>query len=141
MTRRDWALAMSALALLAPAVTAAAPAKAGKTSLSGTFVREQGDNKITFAFQADGSLTVTIANSAGASLSVLAEYTVARDGETVYGVVAKSDNKDLGPGPEPGVPFSFKIEKKEGELVIKDLRGQDTDNAKIIIEGEYKATK
>ena len=108
----------------------------------GTWTREAGDMKITFAIKAD-KMTVTFHGPNG-DLVVVSSYEVPKEGE-VKGKIDNIEKNDVGAGVEEGHKYSFRYKIADGTLTISELKGNDgndaDEGAKQLVEGEYKKVK
>jgi uncharacterized protein (DUF2147 family) len=133
-------IAIAAFAFVVLAATIAAEEKANKPL--GTWTREAGEAKITFAIKAE-KLTVTIHTPNG-ELVTDASYEVTKDGE-LKGKLTKIEKNELGANLDEGHTFSFKYKIADGTMTISDLKGHDGNDAeegpKNLVEGEYRKSK
>jgi hypothetical protein len=131
---------IAVLALIVVTATAGAEDKVKKPI--GTWVRENGDNKVTFVITAD-KLTATLKTGNG-DLIVQTSYEVDKDGE-VKSKITKIEKNELGAQIEEGHTFSFKHKIADGTMTISDLKGNNGedpgDGPKSLVEGEYKKAK
>jgi len=108
----------------------------------GTWMREAGEAKVTFAFKSD-KLTTTIHTPNG-DLVVEAKYEATKDGE-IKGEITKIVKNEIGAGLEEGAKFAFKFKIADNTMTLSDLKGNDGndagDDAKNLVEGEYKKQK
>lgn len=125
--------ALSLVALVAFPVFADKPTT--KPKLEGSFSRSIGEGDVTLDFS--GGLLKIVINTSGAELTSTSDYGVTKDG-VLFGVMTKVDAKGIDNPPEVGFPFSFKVERKDDELTVSELRGTDSDVAKRLMEGKYK---
>ena len=125
-----------AAALLAGAALGGGDAPAKKPL--GVWVRTAGDNRVEFHIKADRLRTVLAVQ--GARLEVDADYGVSKDG-VLFGRVSKVESQGVDNPPPVGHLFSFRYALKDGGLTVSDLKGTDSDEARRLIEGDYKATK
>jgi hypothetical protein len=106
----------------------------------GSWTKDAGEGTITFAFKADNTMKVTLKQNDG-SIELDTDYGMSKDGY-VFGRIVKVKGGG-GNGPSEGDLFSFKIKVDKTTLTISDLtsgKGSD-DNAKKLVEGEYKLEK
>jgi hypothetical protein len=106
----------------------------------GSWSKDTGEGTITFAFKADNTLKVTLKQN-DAMIELDTDYGVSKDGY-IFGRINKVKNGG-GNGPNEGDLFSFKVKVEKTTLTISDLtsgKGSD-DNAKKLVEGEYKMEK
>jgi hypothetical protein len=131
---------IAALALVFVTSTAGADDKVKKPI--GTWVREAGENKITFVFK-DKTVTATVKLN-NAELVVEASYEATKDGE-IKSTITKIVKNDVGMPLEEGFKFSFKHKIEDGKMTVSDLKvndGQDAEEAqKSLVEGDYKKEK
>src|SRR5437899_1766447 len=90
----------------------------------GTWVREAGENKVTFAIKAD-KITSSIKMQNG-DLVVESTYEVTNDGE-LKAKVTKVEKNEIGAQIEEGHKFSFKYKIADGTMTISDLKVNDND--------------
>jgi len=123
-------------------VAALAAAEDKVTKPLGTWVRESGDNKVTFVIKAD-KLTGTVHMQNG-DLIVEATYEVTKDNE-LKAKITKIEKNELGAQIEEGSKFSFKYKIADGTMTVSDLKDNDGndpgENPKQLVEGEYKKQK
>jgi len=133
-------ITIAALVLVVATVSALAEDKVAKPI--GTWVREAGEAKVTFAIEKD-KLTGTVHTQNG-DLVVEASYEATKDGE-LKAKVTKVVKNDVGGQIEEGHKFSFKFKIADGTLTISELKGNDEnaaeEGAKNLVEGEYKKEK
>jgi hypothetical protein len=126
-----------ATALLVGAAWAGGEASAKKPV--GDFARKAGDNSVTFHFKAH-SLKVKLA-SQGARLEIEADFGVSRDGH-LFGRVSKVEAQGVDNPPPVGHLFSFRYAfADDGGLTISELKGTDSDEARQLVQGDYKKVK
>ncbi len=132
MTR--WTTALT-LALLAVGTGTTLAAEESKTTRPiGTWVKDVGDNSITFHFKRD-SMQVVLKNASG-SCTVDADYGTTKSG-VIFGIVTAVKNEGIN-GPPEGLLFSFEASVAKDILTIKDLKGTDNEEAKQAVQGDYK---
>lgn len=127
---------MRTLAVVMMVLTASLSAaeKAPKKPV-GTWERSVSDHKITFTFNADNTMKISV-DADGKKIEVTGEYGVTKDG-VVFGVMTKVAS-DVGEGPEKGDLFSLSISATDKELTIGDLKGtRVNDGARKLVEGVY----
>jgi hypothetical protein len=117
----------------AAAVAADAPAKP-----VGTWTRNLGENSIKFDIKAD-NLAVTLTDGSKNTLQIDCSYTI-KDGVLSL-TVKKVERKGIDGGPGEGDTFSFRFKVDKDKLTISDLKGTDSDEAKQLVEGDYKKEK
>jgi hypothetical protein len=100
----------------------------------GTWVKSVGDNSITFHFKPD-NMRVTLKNASG-SCTIDADYGVTKAG-VVFGIITGVKNEGID-GPPEGLLFSFEADVGKDTLTIKDLKGTDNEEAKQLVQGDYK---
>jgi len=133
------------LVLLAGGSAVTAEDKAVKSKPTGTWVREAEGFEIKFVFPKDKdakSDEMKIVLSSGANgVTVKAKFTVDKDG-VVKGTVGDVEEKGDFPGkPARGQEFSFKFTVDGKKAKLEDLKTENGDGAKPIIEGEYEQKK
>jgi len=128
------------LALVVVTATAGADDKVKKPL--GTWVRENGDNKMTFVIK-DDKLTGTLHTGNG-DLIVQTTYEVDKD-SVLKAKITKVEKNDIGAQVEEGHTFTFKFKIADGTMTISDLKDKDGndpgDGPKSLVEGEYKKEK
>jgi hypothetical protein len=136
MQRRvTYTLTLAVLCLMAPAVMAADDA--AKKPI-GTWTKVLGDNKIVWTIKADG-LTVVVTNGTN-SIEVDCDYSLTKNGETVYMVITKVTAKGI-EGPTKGDPYSFDFKAEKNILTLSNFKGTDNADVKQLIQGEYTKAK
>jgi hypothetical protein len=133
MSRCRTVLLTVALVLTVAAVHADAPKE-----LLGTWKRTAGENTLQFVFKAD-ALEVRIADGAGASITISADYKIDKD--MVSGVVKKVEKQNVEGGPAEGDKFSFRVKIDQDTLTLSELKGTDSEEARQLVEGAYKKAK
>jgi len=103
--------------------------------LLGTWQREAGVATVTFRFHAD-RLEARI-EAGDATIDVTADYGVTKDG-TVFAIVTNVEKKGTGDGPSVGDLFAFHLATDKDKATLKDLKGTDGEDAKRLVQGEYK---
>ena len=102
---------------------------------TGTWVKGDGDNKITFEFKGE-QLLITVAIG-GNEIKAESAYGVTKD-KVVFGYMTKVEPGG-DQGPQVGDLFSFKFETKGDAAELSELKGTHVnDGAKQAVEGEYK---
>jgi hypothetical protein len=134
MVRRTTLLVLAALLLAG--LTAQGADEKGRPV--GKWERSSGDTKIVFDIAAD-NMKVAISDSSGNSIKVEASYTV-KDG-VLSGVVKKVEKVGVDAGPNEGDKFSFAFKVEKDQLTISDLKGPESEEAKNLVQGEYKKVK
>jgi hypothetical protein len=108
----------------------------------GTWVRENGDNKVTFAITKD-KLTATLHTGNG-DLVIQTTYEVDKD-NVLKTKITKVDKNDIGAQIEEGHTFSFKFKIADGTMTVTDLKDKDGNDPgegpKSLVEGDYKKEK
>jgi hypothetical protein len=130
---------IATLVLVTVAATVGAEGKTKKPV--GTWVREVGDNKITFVIKEDK--VTTAVKMPNGDLAVEASYEVSKDGE-LKAKITKVVKNEIGAQIDEGSKFSFKYKIADGTLTVSDLKVDDNDageGPKQLIEGEYKKEK
>lgn len=133
-------LAAALAFLLVAAQGPAADVKADGKKPVGTWVRDLGNNTVTFTFAADNTLTCVITGVGGdGTLTVHAAYGVA-EGDTVFAVITKVEKKGTSDGPDKGELFGFRFKEDKDTLTLSDMRStlENAAGAKQLVEGEYK---
>ena len=116
----------------------AMPLTAGDTKAKkplGTWSRTVGDIEVKFQFEAD-TLKCTIGGM-GVVIDIDADYGVAKD-NIVFGRINKVDKRGICVGPKAGDLFTFRYQVKDGMLAISNLGPAEDNEAKQLIEGDYK---
>ena len=128
------------LALVVVTATAGAEEKVKKPL--GTWVRENGDNKITFVITND-KLSATLHTGNG-DLVIQTTYEVDKD-SVLKTKITKVDKNDIGAQIEEGHTFSFKFKIADGTMTVSDLKDKDGNDPgegpKSLVEGDYKKEK
>jgi hypothetical protein len=116
----------------------AMPLTAGDTKAKkplGKWSRSVGDIEVKFHFEAD-TLKCTIMGM-GVVIDIDGDYGVSKDG-VVFGRVSKVEKKGICAGPKVGELFTFRYQVKDGSLAISNLGPGEDNEAKQLIEGDYK---
>jgi len=128
------------LALVVVTATAGAEEKVKKPL--GTWVRENGDNKITFVITND-KLSATLHTGNG-DLVIQTTYEVDKD-SVLKTKITKIEKNDIGAQVEEGHTFSFKFKLADGTMTVSDLKDKDGNDPgegpKSLVEGDYKKEK
>jgi hypothetical protein len=131
---------IAALALVVVTATAGAEDKVKKPI--GTWVRENGDNKITFVIKND-KLNATLHTGNG-DLVLETSYEVDKE-SVLKAKITKIDKNELGAQVEEGNTFTFKFKIADGTMTISDLKDKDGndpgDGPRSLVEGDYKKEK
>jgi hypothetical protein len=131
---------IAVLALVVVTATAGADDKVKKPL--GTWVRENGDNKITFVITND-KLSATLHTGNG-DLVIQTTYEVDKD-SVLKTKITKVDKNDIGAQIEEGHTFSFKFKIADGTMTVSDLKDKDGNDPgegpKSLVEGDYKKEK
>ncbi|MFO0937394.1 MAG: hypothetical protein U0798_12865 [Gemmataceae bacterium] len=126
----------SALAVLALVGSTFAEDKKAP-ALSGKWVRDADDFKLSFSFEKDSKMVLNVmAGEAG--LTVTTKYTVDKDGKITAEITDVKEKGNFPTKPETGTKFSFKFKVDGKSAKLTDFEHPDGDGAKGIIEGEYK---
>lgn len=126
---------LPAALVLAVAMPALGEDKVEFKKLKGAWARETKDGaKLTFDFKDEKTMKVQLANGDG-KMEIEAEYSIEGDG-TLTGIITKADAS--GNGPPKDTKFGFKIELGKETMVLSKLTGVDSNEAKELVEGEYK---
>jgi hypothetical protein len=126
----------SAIVVLVVITAAVCVAEAQQAKqVSGTWKKTVGEVNVAFRFTGRAlHFSMTEGNK---SLDVYADFGTSKDGY-VFGRVNKIDKNGIDDGPEVGSLFSFRYEMTKDTLTVSDLRGTDSEQAKNLIQGEYK---
>jgi hypothetical protein len=125
-----------AVALTAPAAAQDKKDKEKDTAPTGTWVRESNGVDLKFEFGKDTLKGTVLAGDNG--FVAKCKITVEKDG-TVKAKITEVEEKGMFPGlPKVGVEFSFKWKVTGDKAELSDLKGDDVEDAKGIVEGEYK---
>jgi hypothetical protein len=126
----------SALAVLVMAAAAECAVQAQQAAqISGTWKKTAGDFSLAFQFK---GRTLHFSMSEGdKTLNVFADFGTSKDGH-VFGRVNKVEKNGIDGGPEEGDLFSFRFDMTKNTLTVSNLRGTDSEQAKNLIQGEYK---
>jgi hypothetical protein len=131
-----------AVALVASAGPAAGDDKADKKSaLSGVWTREAGglDLKFDFTDAKKGTFKLT---AVGGENGVVLTCKYAVKSGAVKAAVTAVDEKGTFPNKPPvGFEFAFKWAAKGDTAELSELTGENIDNVKPVVEGEYKRAK
>ena len=128
----------STLTAMALALVAAAPLDAGDAKAKkplGTWTRTVSDVEVTFRFEAD-TLKCLISGM-GIVIDVDGDYGMSKDG-TIFGRITKVEKKGICAGPKVGDLFTFSCKVKDNTLTISKLGPGEDNDAKALIEGDYK---
>src|SRR5262249_45100820 len=134
------AVCLAVCVALTGAVLVRAADKKDESKLGGKWSKKVSNFEVVFDFKKDNKLTAVISNDGGDKLTVDATYTLDKEG-LLSGTVDKVETAGNVNGPEKGEKFSFKVEQKKDTMTIKDLSSNGGDEAKQLIEGEYKKAK
>jgi hypothetical protein len=106
----------------------------------GTWVREAGNNKVAFTFEAD-TLTCVVTGGGGEVVTVQAAYSVTED--TLFGVVTKVEEKGgARNAPEKGDLFSFHFKVEKDMLTLDKMKTTiERPESKQLVQGEYRKGK
>ncbi|HZT80821.1 MAG TPA: hypothetical protein VFA26_11385 [Gemmataceae bacterium] len=129
----------AALALAVVWVGTSAPAAQDKDKAArpvGVWTRSADDHKITFDIRKDDKLFVTL-NQGERVVKVEATYKVGKDNQLTM-KVTKVELKGVDNGPSEGQEFSFRFKVVDGTMTVSDLKGTDSEEAKNVVQGEYK---
>lgn len=123
------------LLLIAPvALTADEPARRP----TGKWTRDAGDFKVTLTFDKE-QLTISLARDSGASLELVTDYGVTKE-SVAFGIVTEVKRDGIEAG-NKGDLFRFKVKPGKDKLTVSDLYGAEHDQAKVLLEGDYKPAK
>lgn len=130
----------SLTALLTVAILAVSAANAADDTAKpvGNWKRSLGENSVQFDIKTDG-MQVTLKGGDGASMIIDTSYTY-KDG-VLSGTIKKVERKGFDGGPSEGDKFSFRVKVDKDKLIVSELKGTDSDEAKQLIEGDYKKEK
>ena len=139
---RPLAFVVAAFVAAAFALAGPAPAadKKDKPATSGTWTREVNGLDIKFEFVDKKTLKIVVMHDEN-GLIVTCSYTADKDAKvkvTITDVEVKGDFKTK---PAKGTEFSFKWTVKDDTATLDDLTGEDLENAKPVVEGEYARKK
>lgn len=54
------------------------------------------------------------------------------------GVIKKVERKGIEGGPGEGDKFGFRVKIDKDKMIVSDLTGTDSDEARQLVQGEYK---
>ena len=126
-----------ALALLV--APAAADDKETKDKPSGTWVREASGVDLKLEFTKDTLKGHVLAGENG--FVATGKITVEKDGRIKVKITEVEEKGNFPNKPKVGIEFSFKWKAKGDTAELSDLKGDDVEDAKSIVEGEYKKKK
>jgi hypothetical protein len=110
-----------------------------KPALSGTWTREANGLDLKFVFEKETFKVSAFAGDNG--VTVTCKYTVEKDG-TVKAKITKVEEKGMFQAKPPeGLEFSFKWKAKGDTANLDDLKGQNLEEAKSVLEGDYQKKK
>jgi hypothetical protein len=125
-----------ALALTVPATAQDKKEKDKDKAPIGTWVRESNGVDLKFEFDKDTLKGTVLAGDNG--FVAKCKITVEKDG-IVKAKITEVEEKGMFPGlPKVGVEFSFKWKVTGDKAELSDLKGDEVEAAKAIVEGEYK---
>jgi hypothetical protein len=101
----------------------------------GTWTKTSGDFEVKFQFEAD-TLKCTLAGM-GVTIEIDADYAMSKDG-VIFGRISKIEKKGACVGPNVGDLFTFRFRVKGEMLTISELGPQQNNEARDLIEGDYK---
>lgn len=108
------------------------------TTLSGTFLRDTGDFTLNFTFEKKDVLTFKIMNSVGDGMAFVAKYTIDDKGKVEMTIRNSKKIGDFEETPSKGQVYTFTLKQAKDSLTLSDLNGEGADQARDIVEGEYK---
>jgi len=108
---------------------------------TGAFTRKAGDFELTFTFQKEMKLNFLMKNQGGDGMKFESTYTLDKEGKLELTIVKAEKIGEFQDVPEKGTKYSFKIAMKEKKLFLSELKGEHTENAKDLVEGEYEPSK
>jgi hypothetical protein len=103
--------------------------------IQGTWVREADGGSITINYKTKSEMVVTV-EAGGNKIVVTCEYSADKDG-AVKGKITKVEGDGEGKPPE-GYEFKFKFKTGKETAKLTDFEGENAENAKAVLEGEYK---
>jgi hypothetical protein len=124
-----------AVLVVATAAVCAAHAQQTAQPISGTWKKTVGE--VTLSFQFKGRALHFSMTEGNKSLDAFADFGTSKDG-FVFGRINKLDKNGIDDGPEVGSLFSFRYEMTKDTLTVSELRGTDSEQAKNLVQGEYK---
>jgi len=134
-----FAIAVLFLAAAAFCVSEAQEAKQGKQAkkqqISGTWKKTAGE--VTLSFQFKGRTLHFSMTEGNKSLDVHGDFGTSSDGH-LFGRVNKVEKNGFDAGPEVGDLFGFRFEMTKDTLTVSELRGTDSEQARNLIQGDYK---
>lgn len=105
-------------------------------NLQGTWVKSFDDFKLELTFT-ENKLNISVAKG-DAKFQLDTDYSAGRDG-TVFGRIISIKEEGITPATEKGDLFSMVFDVQDGKVIVKDLKGTNTnEDAKKLVEGEYK---
>jgi hypothetical protein len=131
-----------AVVLVAAAASAAQDAKKEKKAgLSGVWTREAGGFELKFDFTDAKKGTFKAHVASGADGIVATCKFEVRDGAVKAEVTAVEEKGNFQSKPPVGYEFGFKWEPKGGTAELSELKGENVDNIKPVIEGQWTRVK
>ena len=112
----------------------------GTPAASGTWLREANglDVKLEFGDKSTFKLTVLGGEN---GVTVTCKYTVGKDGALKAEITKVEEKGNFPAKPPVGQEFSFKWKVKGDMGTLDDLKGENLDNAKPVLEGDYEKKK
>ena len=132
-------LSVAAVALLGLVATADDKPKPADPKLKGTWVREADGLTVQFTFKSKTELVADV-KAGGSGVKLTCKYDV-KDDKVSAEVTDTKEEGDFPAKPPKGYKFKFTI-KVDGETAkISDYEADNADEARGVVEGEYKKKK
>jgi hypothetical protein len=126
------------VALLATVSFADEPKKEEKKpGLSGTWAKESEGFSLELKFEKDSVLN-TVVKAGDNEITVVAKYTVDKDGKLSLEVTDVKEKGTFPTKPEKGTKYSFKLKVDGDKAKLTDFEMPNAEGAKDVVEGEYK---
>lgn len=123
----------------AVALTAAADDKKDDkkdaAKLSGIWVKEAEGFTLKFSFQKDDKAEVAV--TAGENGIVISTTVKVEKDEITLTVTDVKEKGEFPAKPKKGAELKFKLKIDDKKATLSDFKGEDADQAKAIVEGEY----
>jgi hypothetical protein len=134
---------LAGVCALALAVTSGAGSRADDkkdSGPSGTWVREANGLDLKFEFTGKDTLKITVTGGDNAVI-VTSKYTVEKDGRVKAKITDVEEKGKFPAKPPKGLEYSFTWKVKGDTATLDNLKGEGLDDAKPVLEGDYKRKK
>ncbi|OWK37869.1 hypothetical protein [Fimbriiglobus ruber] len=129
---------VAAVAVVLGAGAAVADDKKDDAALKGAWVKEADGVVLKFEFKTNKELIASV-TSGDNGVILTCEYTADKDGKVSATVTDSKEKGEFPAKPPKGFAFKFTFKIDKEKATLSNYEGENADQAKDVVEGEYKS--